>query len=387
MEAYRTLLRVPGVPAQAVGGLLAQVTQGVAPIGTVLIVDEAAGSLTVAGLAVAGFSLGAGVARPVQGRIIDARGPRPVLAATGAVHAAALVALVLGARYGVPAWTLVALATLAGLALPPVSVTMRVAWGQLADPAGRTAAYSLVFLVQELAILAGPLAFAVIVAAVSTRTAVAVVAVAAGAGTFALAWTVRGVRASTAAGPRSNPLRSNGMRLLFAVVVLVGGTIGALEVGLPALASERGAPAASGALVAALSLGGIAGAIGYGVPRWTVRPAARLVALLAAMAGALALVAVLGPLAAIGVALFLAGIALNPALTTASLLVDELTTAQAEAFGWLSTAIGVGGAAAGALAGVVGQRAGAAGALALPALFAIAGALLALPLTRPPPAG
>lgn len=52
-------------------------------------------------------------------------------------------------------------------------------------------------------------------------------------------------------------------------------------------------------------------------------------------------------------ALFAAGLALTPALTTSSLLVDVYAPdAQAEAFGWVSTAIGTGGATGAAVAGV-----------------------------------
>lgn len=46
---HRTPLGLPGVPAQAVLGFLAQLTQQVAPVGTVLVVQGASGSLTLAG--------------------------------------------------------------------------------------------------------------------------------------------------------------------------------------------------------------------------------------------------------------------------------------------------------------------------------------------------
>ncbi|MFD0469564.1 MFS transporter [Nonomuraea thailandensis] len=149
------------------------------------------------------------------------------------------------------------------------------------------------------------------------------------------------------------------MLVLMAVVLLHGGTFGALQVGLPALAAARGVPAATGLLVAALSLGGIAGAIAYGARSWRSPAQVRLVGLMLLLGLALAPLVPAGPLPVFCVVLFAGGLVLNPALTTSSLLVDEYApTAQAEAFGWISTGLGIGGAAGSAVAGVVGERFG-----------------------------
>ncbi|TMR89129.1 hypothetical protein [Nonomuraea basaltis] len=63
----RSLFGLLGVPAQAELGFLAQLTQQAAPVGIVLVVRCASGSLALAGLAAAAFSVGAGMGRPVQG--------------------------------------------------------------------------------------------------------------------------------------------------------------------------------------------------------------------------------------------------------------------------------------------------------------------------------
>jgi MFS family permease len=88
------LLRVPAVRWQALSGLLAQVTQGASGIGIILVVRQHTGSLALAGGVVGALSIAAGVARPLQGRLIDRRGAAGVIAGTGLGHAAALVAIV-----------------------------------------------------------------------------------------------------------------------------------------------------------------------------------------------------------------------------------------------------------------------------------------------------
>ena len=345
-------------------------------MGIVLVVQASSGSLVLAGLAAGALGIGAGMARPVQGRLIDRRGPRGVLAVSASAHVTALIALVVGAGSGWPGWTIVALAWMAGAGLPPISVTMRIEWGGRMAAEGRTAAYSLVYLVQELAILTGPLLFGLLIALVSASVGLGVVAAAAGAATLAFSRVLRVTGPSLSAG-RGRVFRHVGMRLLLGVVVLLGGAIGALDVGVPALAVARGVPAATGLLVAALALGGVAGSGRLGARQWTAAPAA------AERAGlvfglALAPLVLVSSLPVFWVVLFAGGLMLNPALTTTSLLVDEFAPgAQAEAFGWVSTAASMGVAAGSGVAGVVGQEFGA----SLPFLVAAGFACLAAVLS------
>lgn len=469
---HRRLLGLPGVAAQAVLGFLAQLTQQVAPVGLVLVAQRATGSLALAGLTAAAFSLGAGMGRPVLGRLMDRHGPRPVLATTALLHVAALLALVGYAQPDRPQWPMVALAWIIGVALPPISVSMRLEWGRRTPAEGRTAAYSLVFLVQELAMLTGPLLFGLLIAVASASLALGTVAAAAGAGTLAFSLALRSGSYAGSRG-RGRVFADRRMFVLLPVVLLLGGFIGAVQVGVPALATAREVPAATGPLVAALSVGGIAGAIAYGSRRWRSGIPARLAALMLALGLPLTPLALLdtlpafsgpslsalptsgpptpgspilgptipeptnpgptasgsanpgpanpgptdpglanpgptstkpalpGPLASASLApespsseslwwmavfwaaLFLAGLALTPALTTSSLLVDEYAPhAQAEAFGWVSTAIGTGGAAGAAVAGVAGDRFGPAAPFLTAAAFALTGAALALALLR-----
>ncbi|MGW4790917.1 MFS transporter [Nonomuraea sp. NPDC004297] len=380
--SYRELLLLPGVTAQAVLGFLAQLTQQVAPIGIVLVIQGSSGSLALAGVTAAAFSVGAGMGRPVQGRLMDRHGTGPVLAATAFLHVAALLALVGCARPGWPQWPMAALAWAAGIGLPPVSVSMRIEWGHRVADGRRTAAYSLVYLVQELAMLAGPLAFGLLIAVASSSLALGLVAVAAGAGTLAFA---RALRASARAATRERGrvFGDRRMAVLLSVVLLHGCVFGALQVGVPALASARGVPAAAGLLVAALSVGGITGAAAYGARSWGSRVPVRLALLMLLLGTALTPLALVGPLPLFGAVLFTVGLALNPALTTSSLLVDEYApAAQAEAFGWVSTALGMGGAAGSAVAGLAGERFGQGAPFLAAAAFALVGAGLATILTQ-----
>ncbi len=359
-NSYRLLLGLSEVRWQAVTGLLAQVTQGAAAVGIILVVRQHTGSLALAGGVVGALSIGAGVARPLQGRLIDRRGSRSVIAACGATHALALAGIVGLSDLDAPEGLLVVLGCLAGLALPPVSTSMRVEWRKLVVGDDHTAAYSLVYLTQELSILAGPLILAGMIAAASASLALITVAALAAAGALGFAVSIGspGESGSAHAAPTGLLLQIRPLRLVLAVAALVGAVIGALEVAAPTLAAAHGAPATAGLLIASLSVGGILGAAIYGSRRWEARPSARLLLLLVLLTTALALMVPSHGLFVVGALLLLAGVALNPALTTFSLLIDEHVSAQTagEAFGWLSTAIAVGTGAASAIAATVAQH-------------------------------
>ena len=358
---YRALLSQPTVRWQALSGLLAQVTQGASGVGIILVVRQHTGSLALAGGVVGALSIAAGAARPLQGRLIDSRGPAGVIAGTGVGHALALTAVVGLAGLPAPGVVLVLGGVAAGISLPPVSTAMRVGWGERAETDARTAAYSLVYLVQELAILAGPLVLAAVIAVANPSAAVIVIAAltVVGAILFASSEASHSGRHSAAAARAGSALRSRGVQILVVIAMLLGAVIGALEVAVPTVASAHRDPAASGLLIAALAVGGITGALAYGARRFESAPTVRLVALLAwVTAVAFALVGIESTLAEIGALLLICGLALNPALTTISLLVDGHTPGRtaAEAFGWLSTGIAGGTGAASAIAGAVTQH-------------------------------
>jgi predicted MFS family arabinose efflux permease len=237
---------------------------------------------------------------------------------------------------------------------------MRLEWGKLVGDADRTSAYSLVYLTQQLAILAGPLILAGTVAAASASAALIVVAAVAAAGSLGFAATVAPDGEGAAApGERGRSvLRIPAMRLLMATILMLGAAIGALEVAAPTLATDHRAPAAAGLLIACLSVGGVLGATIYGSGRWRAAPGRRLLVLVVLVTVALAPMIVVDDLVAVGALLLLAGIALNPALTTFSLIVDQHVDARAagEAFGWISTAISSGQGGASALAAAVAQH-------------------------------
>jgi MFS family permease len=354
---YRELIAFPKVRWQAVTGLAAQVIQGAASAGVILVVREHGYSLALGGGVAAAFWISGGIARPLQGRIIDRRGSATLTAVSGIVNCAAFAGVVGLAAAHAPGVVLVALGAAGGLSLAPVSTSMRIAWAAAGSGPDRTAAYSLVYLIQEVAILTGPLVLAVLLAVGSPSLALLAVVAIATAGTLAFASSIRSLDRTPAAAHKARVLTIRQLPSMVLVAMLAGGVIGGIQVGAPAVATAHHTPYAAGLLLAAVSVGGIIGAALYTVAGWRADPATRLLVLVASLTVAVALGTLVHGLVLLGAVLLLVGLPLNPVFSTLSVLVDRHVPARAagEAFGYLSTGMASGTGIASALAAALAQ--------------------------------
>jgi predicted MFS family arabinose efflux permease len=177
--------------------------------------------------------------------------------------------------------------------------------------------------------------------------------------------------------------------LLLAIASLagVGWALGCFEVAVPAFTKAAGSVASAGIAFAALSAGGVIGALLYGARGWRAPASRRYALLLAGLAAGIAALTVPESIAALVAVTAVAGLALTPIFVTNSILIQELSVGNptAAAFSGTSTAVNGGVGLAAPVAGVLVDGSGTdaaflAGAAAL-ALAALAA--LALPRTSP----
>lgn len=379
---YRSLLAVAEVRRLLLSSVLARLPLGICSLAILLFVRAQSSSFLVGGLAIGAFTLLSAAMAPLQGALLDRLGQVRVLMPCAAGQSLLLIALVaLGG--GTPAPLVVALAGAAGALTPPVSACVRVLWPQITpDTRAREAAYALDAITQEIIWVLGPLLVAATVGLVSTSAAVLMGAAITMLGTalFAAASLPRNWRGARQHQSRRSALASRGLRRLLGSVLAMGMTIGAIEVGLPALASHLGSHTLAGVLLALWSVGSMAGGALYGGRAWRGELGERHAALLAAMAILTAPLLLTGSLLSGMLLSVLGGLAIAPTFSCQYSLVCALAPAGqiAEAFTWQTAAL-VGGISAGsALAGALVDIGGCYLAFALGCVAATTACLIAL---------
>lgn len=393
LARYAALFRHAGALRFALLSLLMRMPVGTVGLATLLHVRELTGSIAFAGSVVGAQLVASAVAAPLLGRLIDTRGPRGVLVATGIVAPLALALLLAAGALGLSRPALLAVAVVGGAFAPPLSVLIRTLWRmKLPDGPQRQTAFALDAVLLEAAYTFGPLLLAAAIASASTTAAMAI----------ALAFTLASVPLLHASGalrwwappPAAQrhwlgPLTDARLPVVYAATFALTAAFGALEVGYPAFGRSVGADVWGPVLIAVNSVGSALGGLAYGAASIRM-PLARLLPwLMAAMAVPIALHLPVTSPWVLAPAAFAAGALIAPAMTSVALLVSQIAPARyaTEAFTWSSTAIVTGVGAGMAAGGALVERHGPNGAFALAMACALVAAAVATVRPRRAPPG
>ena len=269
-------------------------------------------------------------------------------------------------------------AALAGLALPPLSSTVRIVWPRLAPDELRSTAYALEASLQEVFFVGGPL-LAAALATIGPAAGVAGAGLASlvGATATALLPPVRQTPPSRAGGAGLlGALASPGVRTVVLYAATVGVGFGSVELAMPAFAEAHGSRELGGLALASFSGGSLVGGLVAGMrpPRSVLR---RFVAGSVVLAAALLALQLAVSIPTLCVLAFVAGLPIAPTIGALYSLIDRSARAgtAAEAFAWFGTAVSIGIAAGSVLAGVLVDERGVRSAFAAGAAVAFCGAL------------
>jgi MFS family permease len=376
--AYRRILSSPHVLQLTIASVVARLPVGMTGVALVIYVHDRTGSFGAAGAVAGASTIGLALTAPVLGRLVDRRGPRPVLVPAAALAAVALVALVAVGNAGGGTLALVVLAGLAGATIPPVGGILRHLWPDLVEEELLVNAYVVDSILIEAVFISGPLLTGLLAATTGAGSALLA---AAALGLIGTVWFValpplgRVEPAPPHHRTRAGALASPVIRLLVFTGFAVGSTFGALDVTGPAFGAAHGSSALGGPFGASLALGSALGALVYGSAPERFGTPAQAIVRLAIFQPLICLPLLLAPTVGVMLALgVLAGSFIAPTITARTQIAREAMPpgTGTEVFTWLSLSLMIGASAGSAIAGPVvqagGWRAGVILAAALPAL-------------------
>jgi MFS family permease len=357
---YREILRTPGILPVLLTSVVARLPVGALGLIYVLRTREITGSYAAGGLVAAAQAVAYGIGSPVLGRLMDRRGQTAIIPPAAIVGGLALAGFA-ALPDGAPLWSAIALASVAGAAVAPLSACQRAIWNDRLAPATRPAAYALDSVVFELVYIAGPLLLVTGVGAWSLRAAAAVAAALAVGGSLAFAvtrlsreWRPHAERSDDPLGA----LRGAGVRTILLTLGVFAVAIAVIEIGVAAFTQRAGAPNTVGVMLGLWGVGSMIGGLVAGHLRATGDPARRLAWLMAGLAAATMPIALARDLWAMGAAMVLAGLFIAPALALAFSLLSDIapTGTVTEAHTLVGTGFGVGIAGGSALGGWMVQH-------------------------------
>ncbi len=380
VEAYRRVLRLPGVRPLMVVGTLARVPITAAAITLTLhVVLDMHRGYAAAGLVGAAVTVGSAVGAPVLGRFVDRSGLRPMLAFTTLCSG-----LFWAVAPALPFEMLLGVAFLSGLVALPVFGVVRQSLAAMVPEDDRRQAFSLDSMTVEMSFMIGPAAAVMLVTGTSatlTMWLVGATTVIAGASLYALNPPTTEPDAD-AGEPR--PARRTWLRPGFVAVLLIATSatlvLGGTDVGVVAVLRHEGQVNSTGIVMAAWAAYSMVGGFVYGGMRRALSPP-----LLAALLAACTIpVGFAGSWWAMALLLIPAGFLCAPTIAATADAVSRLVPASArgEAMGWYGSALTVGVAVGAPAAGAVIDRMGPAWGFVAAGIISLVGAALALAVRR-----
>ncbi|WP_091546232.1 MFS transporter [Modestobacter sp. DSM 44400] len=382
---YGRLFVVPGARAFSLTGWFARVPMATVGLGSVLLVAGETGSYALAGAVSGTLALSFALASPQWARLMDRRGQGVVLRLTSLAYLVLGLAFVGVVVADAPRWAWFVLAALSGASGANIGSVVRSRWASaLPDQQQRQTAFAFESVVDELVFVVGPLLVTFLAALVSPPAgflAGLVVGVAGGLALSRQTATQPPVAVVPAGQPRGRTAVLTPAPLVVAVTYLaVGVVFGAMDVVVVGFAEVEGEPAAAGVALAVYAAGSLVAGLVYGVLRLPGSLVARFVGCAVLFGLAAQLLLLVGSLAWLVPAAFLAGLAIAPLLVAGMSLVESRMDRATlnEGLAWTSTGLTLGVTAGATLAGAAVDAWGAQTAFAVPAAAAGLAGLLAV---------
>ena len=371
IASYRTLLRTVG-PAYVTVAFLGRIPLAMSQLGTLILVSTQTGRYALGGAAAGALAVANALGAPFAGGLADRIGQRPVVLGQSLAGALGLLVLVEATHRDPGALTIIAVAALAGLAIPQIGPLARVRWGPMLRASDASAhrrpwpgtparvrlldaAFSYEGAADEASFVLGPALVGVlaVIADPSGALICAAVVLAAFGSWFALHPTAALTGSDRLPGQARGRLFGAAFLVLVIAQMCVGMVFGGTQTGSTVLATNEGQPGLAGVIHATLGVGSvIAGLAVTGLPERVLYATRMLVSAigLLLLSAPLLLVDSIGPLMGV---IALLGFAVAPYMISNFALAGHLVSDDrvGMAMTMLAGATGIGYALGSSVAG------------------------------------
>lgn len=390
VTGYAAVLRTPGLFALVALSGIGRLGLSATSLALILSIANRTGSFAVAGTGTAAFALASAGLAPVRGWLADRYGAALAIGLAGTVCGLSLLVIIPAHRLGIAGP--VVICAVAGAVTPPLGALTKARMSVIfhSDDHARQLASSFDTIIDIAALVAGPSLAGLIVSAASADVALAASAALIAVGSIGTSVTapVRRHRSPTpeSAAPARPPWHLVNRPVMRQTVIAMcgaGAAIGAVEVVVPAFATDQHASGWSGVVLAILFGASSISGLLYGRVRWASTLTRRYRSLIICLTVSLIPLAFAPNVMVLAILVTLPGLAFGPTLISAFLLAQQSSAAdeQTQANTWITTANTAGTALGLAAGGPIAAEVGFTLAWLSSVVLAAAGALAAACLT------
>lgn len=331
-HSYRKLFTIPGAAAFCTAALIGRLTSGMIGLALILPLSQLTGSYTMAGAVTASTMLGMALAAPFSGRLVDRFGQNRMLLIFAFLNLIWTSILIFCAQNNSSVLTLCLVGSMTGASRLSTGTMARTRWAyviQTLAPGPRShalqSAYAFESIIDEVVFISAPILVTWLCTSIHPLAGLVCCGISFVIGAVALALQHRTQPMIEERSQKQSPAMSIlGIRIIFAAVLCIGISAGALEVIVVARADALGGLSITGLLLATLSISSMISGFWYGGRSFKLTAPILWLRCMGLLFLALLPFALAPNLSILALALLIAGLAIAPTAISGQVLTERI---------------------------------------------------------------
>ena len=367
-DSYRKIFSIPGGLKFSMAALFGRIPAGMIGLAIILPLSKSMGSYMSAGAVAAATMIGMAFFAPISGRLVDRHGQSKILIIFSLANLIATALLIACAQCNAPFAVLCTIGALCGASRLSTGTMARTRWAFVIPKQDMSqykeslqSAYAFESVIDEVVFISAPILATLLCTSVDPLAGLVCCLVSYVGGALALAMqyktepTIEPIRKK-----QSSALMISRLYIIFAAVLFIGVSAGAIEIIVVARADELGSRSLAGGLIATLAFSSMLSGFWYDTRRFKIEPSLLWIRCLGLLTLALVPFMFATNLVSLALALFVAGLSIAPTAISGQVLTERTipTDLMNEGMSMIVTAMILGMALGSWLSGVLIDKIG-----------------------------